>query len=368
MTPVAAYDVGILHYRDLLSWFLILNWGVLNWFLTHYWYWIYQILWELFTLHWDLVLHWQSNRHYRVLHNTDVQIWGEVPCAISVTVTTSKSKVVVHENSNAVLPCEFKTEKDHNPRIEWKKKGKEVSYVYFEGKFRGSFKDRASIDGATLTLRGATPKDSGVYRCEVSAPLDHVILGEINVTLTVLVPPHTPACTVPATAMSGTAVEMSCKDKHSDPAPTYSWYKDNKPLSTSHPSDINYSFDPKTGTLKFKSVSKADAGQYRCEASNGIGAPKSCPGQTMKITEFQLNLTLVSVVGAGGALFILLCCLGICLCYRRGCCCCCRRRRKEMQKERRNKTNHNPTVDTVEDCEEKASGDHAGSTENRITS
>lgn len=40
---------------------------------------------------------------------------------------------------------------------------------------------------------------------------------------------------------------------------------------------------------KFKTVSKSDEGQYRCEASNGVGAPKSCAGQHMKITECKLS-------------------------------------------------------------------------------
>lgn len=38
---------------------------------------------------------------------------------------------------DAVLSCEFKTEIDQKPRIEWKKKDKEVSFVYFEGSFTG---------------------------------------------------------------------------------------------------------------------------------------------------------------------------------------------------------------------------------------
>lgn len=31
----------------------------------------------------------------------------------------------------------FQTEKELKPRIEWKKKGKEVSFVYFGDQFRG---------------------------------------------------------------------------------------------------------------------------------------------------------------------------------------------------------------------------------------
>lgn len=38
---------------------------------------------------------------------------------------------------DAVLSCEFRTEKDQNPRIEWKKKGKAVTFVYFNDKFTG---------------------------------------------------------------------------------------------------------------------------------------------------------------------------------------------------------------------------------------
>lgn len=39
--------------------------------------------------------------------------------------------------SDAVLSCEFRTEKDPNPRIEWKKRGKGVTFVYFNNKFIG---------------------------------------------------------------------------------------------------------------------------------------------------------------------------------------------------------------------------------------
>ncbi|CAB1346471.1 unnamed protein product [Coregonus sp. 'balchen'] len=88
--------------------------------------------------------------------------------------------------SDAVLSCQFKTEKETNPRIEWKKKGKDITFVYFNGKFSGSFAGRAKIEGATVTLHAVTQKDSGLYRCEVSAPADHTNLGEINVTLNVL--------------------------------------------------------------------------------------------------------------------------------------------------------------------------------------
>ncbi|XP_042587548.1 junctional adhesion molecule 2A-like isoform X1 [Cyprinus carpio] len=263
------------------------------------------------------------------------------PSSDPVTVTTSKARVEVHENTNAVLSCEFRTEKETNPRVEWKKRGKDVSYVYFDGDFTGSFKGRASIDGATMTLRGVTQKDSGVYHCEVTARQDKIKLGEVTVTLNVLVAPHAPLCEVPETVMKGFSAELRCKDKLSVPAATYSWYKDNKPLHTANLPEINYTLDPKTGTLKFKAVSKSDEGQYRCEASNGVGAPKSCAGRHMKITEFELNMTIVIAIEVGAFLFLLSCCVAICLCCRRGCCRCCRKNKRET-KQSRTKTSYNP--------------------------
>lgn len=50
----------------------------------------------------------------------------------------------------------------------------------------GPFKGRASIEGATVTLRGVTQKDSGVYHCEVTARHDKIHLGEVTVSLSVL--------------------------------------------------------------------------------------------------------------------------------------------------------------------------------------
>ncbi|KAG7270838.1 hypothetical protein CRUP_028982 [Coryphaenoides rupestris] len=125
--------------------------------------------------------------------------------------------------SNAELSCKFNTERDQNPRIEWKKKGHDVSFVYYNGHFRGPFEGRASIQGATVTLRRVTQKDAGEYRCEISAQLDTVTLGEANITLRVLVPPHTPLCEIPSSAVTGSAVQLRCRDRQSIPPAVYTW-------------------------------------------------------------------------------------------------------------------------------------------------
>lgn len=68
------------------------------------------------------------------------------------------------------------------------------------------------------------------------------------------VPPHAPSCHVPEIAMSGSVVELHCEYKQTVPPVTYSWYKDNRPLSTAHVPDINYSIDNKTGTLVLSEI------------------------------------------------------------------------------------------------------------------
>ncbi|KAM7380352.1 hypothetical protein PAMP_003655 [Pampus punctatissimus] len=244
---------------------------------------------------------------------------------------------------NAVLACEFRTEKDQNPRIEWKKKGKGVTFVYFDHKFTGSYAGRAKMDGATLTIHSVTQKDSGEYRCEVTASEDHINLGEATVTLSVLggiypvkrlqmrysyiflsfpsatlVPPHVPSCEVPSSVFVGSGLDLLCKDKLSVPPATYRWYKDNKVLAAT--ADTPYSMDSHKGTLKFKSVSKTDSGMYRCESSNSVGAPKSCVAQQLKVIDYPLNMTILIAGAAGLLCLIIFCCICVCVCWRRGCC------------------------------------------------
>ncbi|XP_073698804.1 junctional adhesion molecule 2A-like [Garra rufa] len=167
---------------------------------------------------------------------------------VPVTVTSRSPQVEVHEFSDAELSCEFRTEKDKNPRIEWKKIDKDVSFVFYDGRFVGPFNERAEIEGATVRLRRVTQLDAGKYRCEVSAPQDSITLGETNVTLKVLVPPQTPSCDVPSSALTGSQVELRCKDQHSIPPAVYTWFKNNHPLPIRQP-NATYTIDEFSGVL-----------------------------------------------------------------------------------------------------------------------
>ncbi|XP_041822019.1 junctional adhesion molecule 2A isoform X2 [Chelmon rostratus] len=236
--------------------------------------------------------------------------------SVPVTVTTNRHKVEVREFSEAVLSCMFHTEKDQNPRIEWKKKGKDVSFVYFDGHFRGPFEGRATIEGATVTLQRVTQEDAGEYRCEISAPFDSVSLGETNVTLKVLVPPHTPSCEIPSGAVTGSVVQLRCRDQQSIPPATYSWFKDNQPIRPPRHPNATYLINSHTGILEFKAVAKEDTGRYSCLASNGVGPPKKCEGKHMTIEDVNVAAVVAAVVVV--CLVIVVCGCGGFLLHRNG--------------------------------------------------
>lgn len=53
-----------------------------------------------------------------------------------------------------MLSCIFHTEVDQEPRIEWKKTGKDVSFVYFKDHFRGENQARGFESDTTRKHRG----------------------------------------------------------------------------------------------------------------------------------------------------------------------------------------------------------------------
>ncbi|XP_010787804.1 junctional adhesion molecule 2A isoform X2 [Notothenia coriiceps] len=216
--------------------------------------------------------------------------------SVPVSVSTDSHKVEAHEFSDAVLSCTFRTEKDQNPRIEWKKKGRGVSLVYYDGQFKAPFEGRASIEGATVTLQRVTQEDAGEYRCEISAPNDSVQLGETNVTLKVLVPPHTPSCEIPSGAVTGSVVQLTCRDQQSIPPATYSWFKNSMPLSQPLRANATFVINSRTGVLEFKAVAKEDTGRYSCLASNGVGPPKMCEAKHMNIEDVNILAVVAAVV------------------------------------------------------------------------
>ncbi|XP_030771035.1 junctional adhesion molecule B isoform X2 [Rhinopithecus roxellana] len=197
--------------------------------------------------------------------------------------------VTAVEYQEAILACKT-PKKTVSSRLEWKKLGRSVSFVYYQQTLQGDFKNRAEMIDFNIRIKNVTRSDAGKYRCEVSAPSEQgQNLEEDTVTLEVLVAPAVPSCEVPSSALSGTVVELRCQDKEGNPAPEYTWFKDGirlleNPRLGSQSTNSSYTMNTKTGTLQFNTVSKLDTGEYSCEARNSVGY-RRCPGKRMQVEE-----------------------------------------------------------------------------------
>ncbi|XP_042666993.1 junctional adhesion molecule B isoform X1 [Centrocercus urophasianus] len=241
-----------------------------------------------------------------------------------IAIETDNKNVKAEEFKEAILSCKHKFSKGMSLRIEWKKiQSQEVSFVYYNGEFTGDLRDRAEMLNTGIRIRNVTRKDSGTYRCEISAKSEEgQRLGEASITLTVLVPPTTPICVVPNSAMTGTVVELSCKEAEGSPPSEYQWYKNGVALlektgtGSARTTNITYTMNKKSGTLIFNTVSKNDTGEYFCVASNGIGLPQKCSMKRMQVDDLNVSGIIAAVVIV--ALIMALCGLGVLYAQKKG--------------------------------------------------
>ncbi|KAG2456304.1 STXA protein, partial [Polypterus senegalus] len=150
-----------------------------------------------------------------------------------------------------LLPSEQKKHDDQEERK--KNRGRVLGWINtkYEG---GDFRGRAEMEGANIRIKQVTMKDSGQYRCEVSAKDDRNPLGEVTVTLSVLVPANIPSCEIPSTALTGSVVDLKCREQHGTPPSNYSWFKDGVLLPVTPQLDArfansSYMLNRRTGTL-----------------------------------------------------------------------------------------------------------------------
>ncbi|XP_029876991.1 junctional adhesion molecule B isoform X2 [Aquila chrysaetos chrysaetos] len=246
-------------------------------------------------------------------------------CRVSgISIETDNKNVKAEEFKEAILSCKHKFSKGMSLRIEWKKiQSQGVSFVYYNGEFTGDLRGRAEMLNTGIRIRNVTRKDSGTYRCEISAKSEEgQRLGEATITLTVLVAPTTPVCEVPSSAMTGTVVELSCKETEGSPPSEYQWYKNGVALlektgtGSARAANITYTMNKKSGTLLFNTVTKNDTGEYFCEASNGIGLSQKCSVKRMQVDDLNVSGIIAAVVFV--ALVMALCGLGVFYAQKKG--------------------------------------------------
>ncbi|XP_043449750.1 junctional adhesion molecule B isoform X2 [Prionailurus bengalensis] len=228
--------------------------------------------------------------------------------------------VTAIEYQEVILACKY-AKKTMSSRLEWKKLGRSVSFVYYQQSLQGDFKYRAEMIDFSIRIKNVTRNDAGKYRCEISAPSTKgQNLEEDTVTLEVLVAPAVPLCNVPSSALSGTVVELRCHDKEGNPAPEYTWFKDGvnlleNPRRGPQSSNSSYTMNTKSGTLQFNTVSKVDSGEYFCEAHNSVGR-RRCHAKRMQVDDLNIRGIIAAVVGV--AFVISVCGLGVCYAQRKG--------------------------------------------------
>lgn len=242
--------------------------------------------------------------------------------ASGVTIISSDKDVEVNEFDTATLPCDYVLERARDARLEWKRiAGEHISFVYFDGRIVENYRERATMQGQSIVLQRVTRADTATYRCEVTAKQDSKIFAEISFKLVVLVPPATPTCKVPSSAMSGSTVELVCKESEGSPPSVYTWYKDNVVLmdvsaKDSTANNVSYTLNRSAGTLRFNPVRKSNSGTYYCEAHNKVGRSERCSLKFMQISDLDVTAIVIAVVTI--TLVLLLCGLGLCYACRRG--------------------------------------------------
>ncbi|TDH04814.1 hypothetical protein EPR50_G00136840 [Perca flavescens] len=231
------------------------------------------------------------------------------------TVTSSNTNVQVPENQRTDLTCTYSADFGSSPRIEWKFKDLKgsQSYVVFDGKPTNPYASRVTLyGGSNLRFSKVTRTDNGVYYCEVSGTTSQ--FGEVEVKLTVLVPPSPPLCRVPTSVTTGGVALLSCHDTDGSPPPQYNWYKDGvllpaEPNKISGFQNATYLLNPVNGHLEFPAVTKTDSGQYFCEASNSAGPPQRCAAMKMEVRDLNVGGIVAGVIVA--LLLVILLALGI---------------------------------------------------------
>ncbi|CAH1774180.1 unnamed protein product, partial [Owenia fusiformis] len=132
------------------------------------------------------------------------------------------------------------------PRVRWTKAS-------------GNLPPNHSIRDGVLTIKRVQPEDAGEYICSASTQVGAV---SVSVTLVITVPPTVSATPPSQTVRPGERVRLSCNARGTDPI-TLEWTKVGGGLSPS-------AFE-RAGVLDISQITAADAGQYKCIATNVAG-------------------------------------------------------------------------------------------------
>nr|XP_048307944.1 junctional adhesion molecule A [Myodes glareolus] len=235
------------------------------------------------------------------------------------SVYSSQPDVRIAENSPATLSCTYSG--FSSPRVEWKfVQGDTTTLVCYNSQITASYAGRVTFSSNGIAFNSVTRKDTGEYTCMVSEDGGQNY-GEVNVHLTVLVPPSKPTVNIPSSVTIGNRAVLTCSEQDGSPPSEYSWFKDGIDMLTDAKKtrafvNSSYTVDPKTGDLVFDPVTAFDTGEYYCQAQNGFGTATRSEAVRMDAVELNVGgivaAVLVTLILLGVLIF------GVWFAYSRG--------------------------------------------------
>uniref|UniRef100_A0AC11CB02 V-set and immunoglobulin domain containing 1 n=1 Tax=Ovis aries TaxID=9940 RepID=A0AC11CB02_SHEEP len=135
----------------------------------------------------------------------------------------------------------------------------------------GKFKDRIvgsnTSGNASITISHMQPEDSGIYICDVNNPPDFFGKNQGTISVSVLVKPSKPFCSIQGIAETGHPISLACLSVLGTPSPMYYWYK----LEGGNIIPVKEKFNPATGILFIGNLTSFEQGYYQCTAINILG-------------------------------------------------------------------------------------------------
>uniref|UniRef100_A0A8C6RYN1 V-set and immunoglobulin domain-containing protein 1 n=1 Tax=Nannospalax galili TaxID=1026970 RepID=A0A8C6RYN1_NANGA len=230
-----------------------------------------------------------------------------------VQVTIPDSFVNVTVGSNVTLLCLYTTtvasldklsiqwsffhEKDMEPTSIYYSEGGQASAI-------GQFKDRiigsTNPGNASITISHMQPADSGLYICDVNNPPDFAGKNQGILSVTVLVKPSKPFCSIHGRPETGHLISLSCFSAFGTPSPVYYWYR----IEGGNIVPVKESFNSTTGILNIGNLTNFEQGYYQCIAVNSLGN-SSCEID-LSSSHSEVGIIIGALIGAliGAAIII----------------------------------------------------------------
>ncbi|KAF7709182.1 hypothetical protein HF521_016032 [Silurus meridionalis] len=195
---------------------------------------------------------------------------GKDSCSTEVTVKeekippsfTKKPPQTIEETEGKLMKFEARVAGSQPMIVNWYKDDKEI---FATDRYEMTFKSNMAV----MVIKGSSSTDSGTYTCKVTNEAGSASC-QVSAHITARkVPPSFDVPLKPVTLNEGERLALSCHVRGSPPL-KIQWMKDRRDLTSSATTKIT--FVDGIATLEMPNVSKTDAGDYLCKATNEAGS------------------------------------------------------------------------------------------------